>query len=108
MEPLYTPFVVTLDGTTRILLRPAYIAWYIVSINVNFRFNLPRVIINKPYFWGPINAAYMTPALSLCLFYCILDNNPLKVIAKVATYVSWVSLRELLKMLASLTEPIFI
>jgi hypothetical protein len=108
MKPLYTPFVVTLDGTTRILLRPAYIAWYIVSININFRLNLPRVIIDKPYFWGPVDAANMSPPLSLCLFYCILDNNPLKVIAKVATYVSWVSLRELLKMLASLTEPIFI
>jgi hypothetical protein len=108
MEPLYTPFVVTLDGTPRILLRPAYIARYIVSINVNFRLNLPRVIINKPYFWCPVNAANMPPALSLRLFHCVLDNNPLKVIAKITTYVSWVSLRELLKMLASLTEPIFI
>jgi hypothetical protein len=96
MEPLYTAFVVTLDGTPRILLRPTDIAWYIISINIDFRLNLPRIIINKPYFGGPVDAAYMTPPLSLCLFHCILDNNPLKVIAKVATYVSWVSLGELL------------
>jgi len=108
METLDTALVITLDRTSRILLWATDIARDIEAVNVDFWLNFASVIINKPYFWGPVDAANMTPTLSLSLFDSVLNNNTLEIIAEVATYISWMSLGKLLNILATLTEPIFI